>query len=347
MKTALALLALLCFAVPSWAQHGGVAAQALDLTAVDQELQTNGLRGWVHGAAPEFNQYVFTWRDPNDFFLHFEFPMITSNPAIKAELAKLARHDEILIKGKFAGLQAPVRHIRLSSVQVVTKFKSGVTAPHFVREAKMPADLEGKTELIGKVHAVVDDGKILVIEYKDAVIPVFVSNNTYSKDLYRNDKIKLHYVIRKHPNSPSHVELDPAAANPIEVMAHMTDLHGKQAGGIDKATGKPIGTEGVLVMFPKSPQIIFNVFAIQEVDADGVKVEHTLINFDDPAVFKALREKLQKMWDAEASTVVNARNKFINPKIRLRVFGEGNMIDPGQANPQILIKSEADVVRLP
>lgn len=349
MKSALAFLVLVSLAVPAFAQHGDPAelvSQALDLNLVDQELQTNGLEGWVHGAAPEFNQYVFTLRDPNDFFLHFEFPMITANPALKAELAKLGRHDQIRIKGKFANLHAPIRHIRVSAITVTKKFSAGVTVPHYVREAKLPTDLEGKTELIGKVHAVVEDGKILVIEYKDAVVPVFVKDNTHSKDLYRNDKIRLRYVLRKHPGSPSHVELDSTAAQPIEVMEQLVKLHGKPAGGIDQVTKKPIGLAGVLVMFPKSPQVLFNVFALQVTDADGVKREHTLLNFD-PTVFTAVRLKLQAIWDSEAATAVNGRNKLVNPNIRMRAFGDGNVVDPGQANPQVILASDADIVREP
>jgi hypothetical protein len=321
----------------SAAAHGQspLLGQAVDLPALEKELSTNGLQGWVHGAAPEFDQYVFTWRDPNDFFLHFEFPLITANPAVKAELAKLGRHDEIVVKGKFASLHAPIKHIRLKSVQVVTKFSSGIKVPHYQREAKLPDDLVGKSELVGKVHAVVEDGKILVIEYKDAVVPVYVADNTHSKDLFRNDKIRLHYKLRQHPGSPSHVELDSTAAKPIEVIEHLVDLH-----------GKPAVVEGTLVMFPKSPQVKFNVFALQVTDKDGVKREHTLVNFDDIAVFEAIRDKLQALWDSEPTGVVDGRNKLLNTKIRLRATGTGNVVDPGQANPQVLLKSEADLVRL-
>jgi len=334
----------------SFAQHGsgnGLTSGTIDLDALDQELQGNGLTGWVHGAVPEFNQYVFTWRDSNDFFLHFEFPMITSNPKLKAELAKLGRHDEIVIKGKFANLHAPIRHIRLTSVQVKAKFDPGIHVAHYVREAKLPDDLEGKKELVGKVHAVVEEGHIFVIEYKDAVVPVYTKDNQFTKDLYRNDKVKLQYVLRQHPGSPSHVELDPASTNPVQVLEKLVDLHGKPAGGTDPKTGKAMGLDGVLVMFPKSPQVKFNVFALQVTDADGVKREHTLVNFDDPNVFFAIRDSLQKMWDAQAATIVDARNKYINPKIRLHVEGTGNVVDPGQANPQVLLTSEKDITRLP
>ncbi len=347
-----ALLVLLTASL-SFAQHGqaasGLTNGIIDFPALDQELQGNGLTGWVHGAAPEFNQYVFTWRDPNDFFLHFEFPMITSNPKLKAVLKTLGRHDEIVIKGKFANLNAPVRHIRLTDVQVSKKFDPGIHVAHYAREAKLPDDLEGKKELIGKVHAVVEDGHIFVIEYKDAVIPVYAKDNQYTKDLYRNDKIKLQYVLRQHPGSPSHVELDPASTNPVHVIEKLVDLHGQPVGPKDPKTGKALGLDGVLVMFPKSPQVKFNVFALQVTDTDGVKREHTLVNFDvdHPEIFLAIRDHLQKLWDAETSTIVDARNKYINPKIRLHVEGTGNVVDPGQANPQVLLTSEKDITRLP
>ena len=59
--------------------------------------------------------------------------------------------------------------------------------------------------------------------------------------------------------------------------------------------GKPFEADGSLVRFPKSPQIITDVFALQVIDADNVSREYTLLNFD-PAIFTKIHDKLSAAW---------------------------------------------------
>ncbi|MGZ3706939.1 MAG: hypothetical protein ACXVA8_13000, partial [Bdellovibrionota bacterium] len=106
--------------------------------------------------------------------------------------------------------------------------------------------------------------------------------------------------------------------------------------------GKPAALDGELVLFPKSPEIIFNVFALLQHLDNGLTRQYTLVNFDDPALFKKIREKLQAEWD-KFPAYVNGRNKLVSTKVRVRAKGTFNEIDPGQANPQILLKSVDDV----
>src|SRR5438445_610982 len=82
---------------------------------------------------------------------------------------------------------------------------AGETAPPRMPEAAIPDDLLAATELIGKVHAVNDDGRIFVIEYKDAVIPVFVPVANLTAGLYRNDKIHLVFQFAMNPPRPTHL----------------------------------------------------------------------------------------------------------------------------------------------
>jgi len=293
---------------------------------LETQLKGAGVHGWIHGAVNEYSQYVFTYRTPGNFFEHWEFPVTSENTEVKNFLRSATRHDEVIIKGAFLHNGAPINHIDAKEISVVKKFEDGMLLPKYSHEAKLPEELLSTNELVGKVHAVADGGKILVIEYKDAVVPVVVSKPELTKGLYRNDKVKLIYKVRVHPHSPSHISLDVNHPNPLVVLDKMVEIHGK-AGSVT----------GHLILFPKSPQVLFNVFALQQVDSLGVKREFTLVNFEDPKVFEAIRNKLQELWDATPSHIINARNKYVNLSVKLKATGTFNVVDPGQANPQILL----------
>ena len=307
-------------------------ATSISIEQVERELKGPGAIGWVHGSVPEYDQFVFTYRNPDNFFDHLEFPLTTENLTVKEELKKLGRHDEVKVKGSLLDNKAPIKHISVEEVTVVKKFENPINHPPYQHAAKLPGDLLGKTELVGKVHAVVDDGKILVIEYKDAIVPVYVRDNKYTKGLYRNDKIRLQYVVKTHPSSPSHVMINTKSENPLVVTDRVVDIHGKKG-----------SVEGFLILFPKSPQVLFNVFALQVPDALGIKREFTLVNFDDPKVFEAIRIKLQEFWDKNPGGIKDARNKFINLNVRLKATGTFNVVDPGQANPQVILSGPESI----
>lgn len=298
------------------------------LEEIQRMLEGNGLQGWLHGAVNEYNQYVFTYRTPGNFFDHYEFPITTENPEVTKFLQSAHRHDEVIIRGTFLSNGAPIRHIEAKEIYLYQKFEDGLSEGKYTHEAKLPEELIGKNELKGKVHAVADGGKVLVIEYKDAVIPVVVPKPELAKDLYRNDKITLKYTIRNHPHLPAHVTADVTKPNPISVTDRLVEWHGKQG-----------SLTGTLVLFPKSPQVQFNVFALQVVDADEVKREITLVNFDDPKAFEAIRTRLQEWWDKTPQNIVNARNKYLNLNVKVKATGTFNVVDPGQANMQILLSS--------
>ncbi|NBX68530.1 MAG: hypothetical protein EBR01_06170 [Proteobacteria bacterium] len=301
---------------------------------IQRMLEGNGLQGWIHGAVNEYSQYVFTYRVPGNFFDHYEFPITTENPEVKKFLESSNRHDEVIIRGSFLANGAPIQHIDAKEIYLYQKFEDGLGHGKYTHEAKLPEELEGKTELKGKVHAIVDGGKVLVIEYKDAIIPVVVPKPELAKDLYRNDKITLQYKLRKHPHLPAHVAVDVSKTNPIVVTDSLVKWHMKQG-----------SLTGTLVLFPKSPQVQFNVFALQVVDNDGVKREITLVNFDDPKAFEAIRNKLQEWWDEKPQNIINARNKYLNLNVQVKATGTFNVVDPGQANMQILLKGPENIER--
>ncbi|MBW3625324.1 MAG: hypothetical protein KY468_18160, partial [Armatimonadetes bacterium] len=101
--------------------------------------------------------------------------------------------------------------------------------------------------------------------------------------------------------------------------------------------GKKRTLVGALVMFPQSPQLRFDVYALQTTDPDGTRLDYTLVNFTDPERFARIRQKLENAWKAHAGTAQSGRNKLIQPRLRVRATGVINIQSPQQANPQILL----------
>jgi hypothetical protein len=198
-------------------------------------------------------------------------------------------------------------------------------------KASVPKDLLNKTELVGKVHAVIPGGRGLVVEYKDVVVPVFTENADMTKGLFRNDKIKISYVVQRSPRRPAHLNIDLTKEEPLKVLKRIEEGH-----------GETVTLTGALVMFPKSPQIRFNVYALR-LDDGETNWNYTIVNFDDFDLFKALREKLEAAWNEKSELAVYDRNKFLNSQIKITVTGTKNVVDEGQANPQVLVNSLEDL----
>ncbi|HEX5046357.1 MAG TPA: hypothetical protein VFX89_04490 [Gammaproteobacteria bacterium] len=284
------------------------------------------LEGEIHGAYPDLNLYVLSYRNPKDFFDYVDVSLIAASPEVAAELAELHRHDRVRIEGSLADNRSQQRHVEVRSLDVVTKYEASPAIPPYEHQASIPDELAGKDNELFLVHAVNAGGAVLVVERKDGVLPVYVRRPELTRDLARNDVVRLHYVIRARPNRPVHLELADVE-RPVEVVDSITALH-----------GKPAMIEGPLVLFPKSPQVLFNVFAVlQELPGDAHR-QFTLANFDDPDTFTAIRNKLQAAWDAAGpGAAVSGRNKLVSTKVRVRVTGTYNQIDPNQANAQIVL----------
>jgi len=299
-----------------------------DFDSLEILLEQGRLPGWIHGAVHDRSLYVFTYRKRNDFFSFGEFPLIAATDDVVKRLAMVRRHDAVMLKGRFKADNAPNHHIQLEDFQVVTPYVSDEIAPPRTPEATIPDDLMGATELVGKVHAVDADGRVFVIEYRDAVIPVYVRVANLTADLYRNDKIHMFFEFAIIPPRPTHLWLDVAAAKPLEVVERLVDLN-----------GKPYTAEGALVRFPKSPEIITDVYALQVTDADHVSREFTLLNIQDPAIFTKIHDKLAAAWSMRTAQAIDGRNKLVNPTIKVKAVGTFNLVAPNQANAQILLDS--------
>jgi hypothetical protein len=286
----------------------------------------NAVEGEIHGAFEDLNLYVFTYRSPKNFFEFVEVSLVAPNAELAAALAGLRRHDRVRIHGALLDNRSAQMHVELDSLEVVRKYAPSPAVPAYDYQASIPDDLLGKDNELFLVHAVHAGGAILVVEHGDVVLPVYVRRPELTRDLARNDVVRLFYAIRSRPERPVHLELQDAE-RAVEVVESVTALH-----------GRPAAVEGALVLFPQSPQVRFNVFAVLQELPGNTQRQYTLVNFSSPETFGASREKLQSAWDAaDPATAVSGRNKLISTSVRVRATGTFNQIDPNQANAQIVL----------
>ena len=99
-----------------------------------------------------------------------------------------------------------------------------------------------------------------------------------------------------------------------------------------------------MVMFPKSPTINRNIFAIESYwSKDKTKPARyfTLLPKDfTTKKFEAMLKKLQDAWDKNPDEVFMGRNKFIHQKLRIKIKGKGNVDSENQANAQLFADIE-------
>jgi len=310
------------------------AYQGLELNSLAQELGNTGLIGRIHGAAGTSQMFVMSVREPDNFFSHREFSLIPSKVASNS-LDKLNRHDLVCVRGDLVANPSPQKHIALNSIEVLEPWAKPAGFTPYERQA-LPKELKDRNSLIGKVHAVGEGGKILVMGYEDSVLPIYVTDPKYTQNLYRGDIIKLNYQLQSNPQKPVHLQLNSAVEQPVETIDAIAAINAQP----QRLTGK-------LVKFPQSPQLKFDVYAIEvDTDTQGINRYFTLINFEDMNEFQNIREKLAKIWDDNVDTAVSGRNMLINPEVTIQATGLGNIISPEQANPQILLKSAREVEQI-
>lgn len=309
------------------------AYRGLEMSQLTAELKGTGLVGRIHGAAADANLFVLSVRDPDSFFKHREFSLLARNDQTRTTLSQVNRHDRICVQGNVIDNPSPQKHIALKSVKVLEHWSGLDEYPAYEHTAVLPDELKQQSSFVGKVHAIGAEGKILVMEYKDGVLPVFVQTPEITKDLYRGDIVRLTYKIQQWPQQPTHLQLDSEAEQPVEVLDAIANLH-----------QQPKTFAGKLVKFPQSPQIKFDVYAI-EVESYGVNRTFTLVNFENMAEFQKIRDQLADIWDSHADTVTTGRNLLINPDVIVEATGTINVISSEQANPQILLQT-ADSIQL-
>jgi hypothetical protein len=306
---------------------------AVDLNQVETELKGAGAVGWIHGSVESQGIYVFTYRNPTNFFDYVEMSLTSSDPAIQKQFASLSRHDQVRVKGDYLPMPTvPQKHIGVTSIELVKKYDSGYAVDPYQHQVKIPDALLNLTTATFLVHAVAAGGAILVVEYQDAVLPIFVKNTTLTQNLYRGDIVTLNFKIQAYPNEPVHLNLNETAPDAVKVLDSILALH-----------QKPADIQGSLILFPKSPEITLNVFAVQAQMPASLMRQYTLVNMDDPQVFNDILKKCQAAWDKYPGQYVNGRNKLVSKRLQVKVKGVFNEVDPSQSNAQILIKSADDV----
>ena len=305
--------------------------EGLVMEQLSQELNDTGLIGRIHGAAAESQMFVLSVREPTNFFGHREFSLLPQDAATQELLNTANRHDLVCVSGAIISNPSPQQHIAVREINILEPWQQPKGFTSYQRSSDIPEQLKAQTSLTGKVHATSEDGKVLVLEYGDGVIPVFVTTNEYTRELYRGDIVKVAYQIQTRPQQPLHLQLDTSVAQPLEVIDAIAFWH-----------DKPTTLRGKLVKFPQSPQLKFDVYAM-EVDTQGIKRYFTLINFENMTEFENIRQKLAQIWDDNLDTAQTGRNMLINPQVTIEAQGLANIISSQQANPQILLNSAEDV----
>lgn len=319
-----------------------LSASALDVKTVEAALAASGgTLAEVHGANHERGQYVLSFRHPTSFFDYLLVSMLADEKspggaAVAATMKSLKRNDIVRVHGRLnTDIKSPQPHAFIDEVTVVAPFANPYPAvPAYQSVVNLEKELAAVTEADFKVHAVLESGKILVLEYGDSIVPTYVSDPAQAaiaKELYRGDIVHLKFKIAADPTHPLHLRLQ-KVPDAIALKDKITEQH-----------GKPVSLCGTLAMFPKSPLITINVFALQLDVAPGINRTYTLVNFDDMAEFAKIRDNAQKVWDRAAAEIVSARNYFLNPHIKVCAKGTGNIQDPSQANPQILLEKADDL----
>jgi hypothetical protein len=306
---------------------------AIDYDAMEKTLKSpEGLEVEIHGADLDHNMFVMVFRNKKDFFDYAQLPLIGTTKAIAAQIAKFHRHDFVRLKGEFSdSIHSAQRHVLVSSAEITKPFNAGFPQlPAYQHEVQLPGDLKGKSELIVKVHAALDDGNIFMVEYKDTNIPVEVDEPERVKNLFRGDKIRIQIETWDAPSQPTHLILK-QGDKAVEILSSIAAQDQREV----KACGS-------LVLYMASPDIKFNVFALQRDIGDDLAWTYTLLN-QNPTLFAAIRQKLQAAWDAHTQTVIRGRNFYLNPKLQVCADGKGNVIDPTQANPQIFLQSADNI----
>ncbi|MCC6138500.1 MAG: hypothetical protein IT287_07690 [Bdellovibrionaceae bacterium] len=304
---------------------------------VDELTSAKGVSVEVHGADHTNGLYVVSYRPQNFFdYVILSVQADYTSPTfldVKKQLGTLKRHDYIQIKGLVnSTVSSPQSHIIMKELTITNAFAPPmVDVAAYAHYTKLIKEVSDKTELIVKVHASLLDGTIFVVEYGDGNIPIVVKDNALTKGLYRGDKVKIRYTVQEFPTAPVHFVLE-SGPKGVEILDSIVTQH-----------EQPQDRCGELVMFPKSPQVKFNVFALKTDIGDNLFRTYTLLNFEDVDLFLALRDKAQQAWDAHPETAIAGRNYYINPKIKVCAKGAGNMIVPTQANPQIIINAMDDL----
>lgn len=312
---------------------GGI-LKGLDRAAIAEVLRSpEGLAGTLHGKTPDRqgNPVVLTVRDPDDFFAARQLTLIPSSPDSAETLNLAKRNDMVCIRGSLAPFGGDQIHVTVSEVDFLEPFSDRYPdLPPYAYSGPNPEDLPPQGELKARIHSA--EAELLVVEVGDRIMPVAVPQGMDISPLpWRFDTVTMNFRKAPMPGGITHLVL---AGPALAITASLRADHGKAT-----------TVEGNLAVFPKSPLISRDTYAISRVDGDGFETTFTLVNLDDRAVFEAAQKKLADAWlTAENSgAITRGRNHFLNPTVRISVTGTLNVVSAAQANPQVIVSSPEDI----
>ena len=304
------------------------------LEEVIAAAEKQGVYGLIHGADHERRMYVLSWSHPKNFFNRYNLVMAPNSRELVEQFKTLNRGDHVFVQGDVR-MNRGQGHVLVNRMDIKKRYvpKADHSAGEFSRMTKLPGDLKDKNREVFYIHATEAGNTLLVLEHGDTIVPMIVKKPELVKDIYRGDYVELAYQIDEssdNPYRPNHLTLDHDAERPVKVLDSALALHDRE-----------IKLEGRLVMFPKSPTINRNIFAI-EVPYVGKPARYFTIlpkSFENDN-FNKLLGKIQDHWDANPQMIFKGRNKYIHLELEVKASGKGNVVSPNQANPQIFTTME-------
>lgn len=314
-------------------------------TLLNEKLGGEGLLGWMHGAVPSYQQYIFTYRkesgDFMDFFKAEQFSLVPATPELAKAFAELKRHDKIRLKGSVFENGSPLTHIKVTSFEVVKPYAAPLTNPYTFDVAVLQG--QETFEVFGQVHAIAKSdqlGYAIIVEHKDFMMPIAVDpkHADVAAKLYKGDIVNVAVKLVKHEHGPAHFVTDANVVAGIDIVDPLVNCH-----DLEKTV------EGYLVKFDKSPAISTDVYAVRFVDANGIGRNFTFfpgVGMEDPAfgqIFVDVSAKAKAAWDSveeEGKVVRNYRSK---ERIKVKAKGRINVVSLEQANAQVYLWSADDV----
>lgn len=302
--------------------------------SISELLKTTGLTGLVHGSIPGSEMYVFVYGDPIRGGEHYS--LIPLNDEIKAKLENIKRHQTVTITGKLLSKGTPQQHVLTEGIKVEKKWEPQVTfkytnQPYFTLE-ELKEHLKGKEEINCVVHAVLHDGKVLIINYRENILPVHITDPECTKNLRSSDKISLRYKIREHDEGPLHLSLRiEKDIPPVKVLDGIKVLSDSK---------EKYKLEGSLVWFPKSPLLLWEVWGLRVKDSNGLIRTYSLHNLRDKKDVKKIDEILQEAWKKRDRGFILSSSSFYHPDIRVEVVGDVVHFAQNQRNPLIDLDSK-------
>ncbi|MFK7873632.1 MAG: hypothetical protein AB8C84_10805 [Oligoflexales bacterium] len=284
---------------------------------LQEALSNKGAYLEVHGLTHDRDHAVVTWRSSIEFFVYRHFPMIAINEDVKDVVKTLQRHDSIRVWGFIKMSSAGQLHLKVQRLVVEKRYDN-------LRQRSV-VDLNLPQKIQARVHF--HNEKVLVVDWGKTTFPIIVPQG---KLFWRNDVVEVLVEKKKWPKYPSHFK---ALEFPevVESAQHFHQVHKH--------------VEGRLVRYPKSPQIKFDVYAVEWVSPQTRWPRLLTIlpeNMDD---FFTVHQKLETLWQGSESIVEWEGNHEVSSHM-IQVAGKLQVQDPEQANIQVIVTSCDDIQEL-